>query len=169
MNNLLGGIGMNLDVEKMAKEAVKKACNPHDLGLTGYCPNVIYESETNHFDVDPRITGSQFCSELQNTYDGKFKRMYPMLQHQYSQMIPNPERPDELFVVQFNEDLSREKITPDELENTKEFQDGLSLAQRRMKYVMAPTSAAQGDSEDDDEDSYGREEEDGENKQEGNK
>ena len=87
-------------------------------------------------------------------------------------MIPNPERPDELFVVQFNEDLSREKITPDELENTKEFQDGLSLAQRRMKYVMAPTSAAQGDSEDDDEDSYGREEEeekDGEHKQEGNK
>ena len=87
-------------------------------------------------------------------------------------MIPNPERPDELFVVQFNEDLSSEKITPDELENTKEFQDGLSLAQRRMNYVMAPTSAAQGDSEDDDEDSYGREEEeekDGEHKQEGNK
>ena len=156
MNNMLQGIGMNLDVQKMAQAAVKAAVNPHDLGLTGFYPDVIEEVDQNGRDVDPRITGSQFCQELHNTYEGKFKRMYPMTQHNYQQVIPNPDRPDELFVIQYNLDLTDEKITPEELEEAKEFEDGKSLAQKRMKYKLVPLGGGQSDDDSD----YGSESDD---------
>ena len=86
-------------MEQKALDVVKSVINPHDTGLTGHWTNVRDEMEKNGHDVAPRITGSQFCEELRNTYDGKYKRMYHLKTTNYHQMIAHPVRKEELYVV----------------------------------------------------------------------
>ena len=60
MTNMLGNIGVNFDMQNIAKSVVKSATNPHELGLTGYFNDVKHNMDTNGKDADPRITGTQF-------------------------------------------------------------------------------------------------------------
>ena len=107
-------------MEQKALDVVKSVTNTHDLGLTGHWTNVREEMLKNGEDVAPRITGSQFCEELRNTYDGKYKKMFDLKTTNYHQMIAHPVRHDELYVVQLLRNDSNLMINKEEMEEIAE-------------------------------------------------